>query len=40
MMERLFERYRGRTGFFGWIVMRWDVWCIRREFVRMKRDAR
>jgi hypothetical protein len=32
------DRWRGTNGVMGWLVMRWDVWQIRR-FARRLRDS-
>jgi hypothetical protein len=34
------DRWRGRGGIVGWLVMRWDVWQLRRFARRLKRAHR
>jgi hypothetical protein len=33
------DRWRGRRGWIGWLVMRWDVWQIKRWTRHVKRQA-
>jgi hypothetical protein len=33
------DHWRGRPGFLGWLVMRWDVWQVKR-FARRLRSPR
>lgn len=31
------DRFRGRRGFLGWLILKWDVWQVRRFARRIVR---
>jgi hypothetical protein len=37
-MEPLTDRYRGKPGFLGWLVLKWDVAYLRWFAWRAKRE--
>lgn len=36
MLTKFMDRYRGRRGLFGYLVLRADVWWLRRSITRLE----